>query len=228
MPISLLFATALLAVFLFESIKMWMLSGTFAQVDVPIFPRFRRSPESFAWPIGNFFDDARNSILAQGFTEKALLKMGFNQYFAIYSPVFLSKDQCSRLQIIFNSLRLGRPFLSCVLTSFASDGTPIVTNNLRAICASFYPKSWDVKRRSMVSIEKLLKTHASRIAGKELLKIDETNLLETINSENHQIELLNCDAGLCEKLRWNNNITLTFHGRYVLWCDLLTYSYFGK
>ncbi|MDR2737976.1 MAG: hypothetical protein LBB18_03495 [Puniceicoccales bacterium] len=227
-PFPLLIVTSLLAIFLIESIKLWNLTGIFTKIDIPIFPRFRQSDENFIWPIGKFFDKTRNSILKSGFREKALLKLGNSEQFVGYSPIFYSNDHHSRLQIIFDSLRIGRPFLNCTLTSFARDGRVIVTNNLHTIFASFYPQSWDAKRYPMLSVEGLLRVHASRIAKEKIVKIDSSNSLEAINSEYHRIELENCESGLCEKLVENTNITLTFFGRYLLWRDMLTYTYLGK
>jgi hypothetical protein len=104
----------------------------------------------------------------------------------------------------------------------------IVTNNLQTVFASFYPKSWDVKRYPMASLAELLKIHAARIGKKKTVKIDASNTWEMINNENHRIELENCEAGFCEKLEDKNHVTLTFFGRYRLWRDMLFFTYLGK
>jgi hypothetical protein len=226
-PVPLLTVTVLLVLFLLESFRLWRLTSLFSKIDVPIFPRFKQCSENFIWPIGKVFDDVRETILASGFKEKALLKIGNEEVFVIYSPVFYSRDRSSRLQIIFDSFCRGRAFLNCVITSFAANGTAIITNNLQTIFASFYPESWDVKRYPMASLADLLKMHAARISGEDTIAIDDSNSWESINSEHHQIELDNCQSGLCEKLDCNDHMTLTFSGRYHLWCDMLNYSYFG-
>jgi hypothetical protein len=219
--------TVLLVIFLIESMRLWKLTNIFAEIDIPVFPRFRQCTENFVWPMGKFFDQTRQLILAHKFNEKTLLKIGNDDCFVMYSPIFYCDNQHSRLQIIFDFLRNGCPILNCVLTSFTRDGKAIITNNLQTVFASFYPRSWDVKRYPMASLEKLLKIHASRIAKKKTIVIDSENSWETINGEQHQIELENCKAGLCEKLQENDNITLTSMGRYHLWCDMLNYRYFG-
>ncbi|MDR2779292.1 MAG: hypothetical protein LBB16_03355 [Puniceicoccales bacterium] len=211
-----------------ESIRLWNLTNIFAKIDIPVFPKFRQCTESFVWPIGEFFDKIRELILAHKFSEKALLKIGHDDYFVMYSPIFYGDNKHSRLQIIFDCLRSGCPMLNCILTSFTKDGKTIVTNNLQTVFASFYPKSWDVKRYPMASLEKLLKLHASRIAKKKVIAIDEKNSWEAVNGEQYQIEMENCTAGLCEKLEENDYVTLTFMGRYRLWCDMLNYRYLGR
>jgi hypothetical protein len=178
--------------------------------------------------MGKFFDETRELILSHKFSERTLLKIGGDDCFVMYSPVFYDDNLHSRLQIIFDFLRNGYPMLNCILTSFTKDGKTIVTNNLQTVFASFYPDSWDVKRCPMASLEKLLKIHASRIAKKKTIVIDVENSWESINGEQHQIELENCNAGLCEKLEENSYITLTLMGRYRLWCDMLNFRYFGK
>ncbi|MDR3144347.1 MAG: hypothetical protein LBT64_02495 [Puniceicoccales bacterium] len=227
-PMLLLATTAILAIFLLESIRLWNLTNIFTKIDIPVFPRFKQCMENFIWPIGKFFDSTRQLILSHGFTEKALLKIGDGETFVMYSPVFYSRDRRSRLQIIFDMLRGGCPLLNCMLTSFTEDGKTIVTNNLQTIFASFYPELWDVRRCPMASLDDLLRIHAHRIEGKAMVKIDDSNSWEAINNEQHQIELANCESGLCEKLEDHNYITLTFSGRYRLWCDMLHYSYFGR
>ncbi|MDR2432922.1 MAG: hypothetical protein LBD34_04190 [Puniceicoccales bacterium] len=226
-PIPLLMVTVLLVIFLIESMRLWKLTNIFAEIDIPLFPKFRQCTENFVWPIGKFFDQTRQLILAHKFNEKTLLKIGSDDCFVMYSLVFYGNNQHSRLQIIFDFLRNGCPMLNCILTSFTKDGKVIITNNLQTVFASFYPQSWDVKRCPMASLEKLLKIHASRIAKKKIIAINDEDSLETINGERHQIELENCNAGLCEKLQENDNITLTSMGRYRLWCDMLNYRYFG-
>jgi hypothetical protein len=227
-PMPLLVVTAMLVIFLVDSIRLWNLTNIFTKIDIPLFPKFRQCLENFVWPIGKFFDKTRQLILSHGFSEKALLKIGGGETFVMYSPVFYSRDKRSRLQIIFDLLRSGCPLLNCMLTSFTKDGQAIVTNNLQTIFASFYPESWDVKRCPMASLEELLRMHAGRIDGKELVKIDDRTTWETINSEQHQIELENCKSGFCEKLEDHSHTTLTFCGRYHLWCDMLNYSYLGR
>jgi hypothetical protein len=80
----------------------------------------------------------------------------------------------------------------------------------------------------MASLGKLLKIYASRIAKKKTIVIDVENSWESINGEQHQIELENCNARLCEKLEENSYITLMLMGRYCLWCDMLNFRYFRK
>jgi hypothetical protein len=223
----LLVTTILLVVFLIESVRLWNLTNIFTKIDVPIFPRFKQCDEKFVWPMGKFFDCARELISDYGFSAGAFLKIGGGDFFVMYSPVFYSRDRHSRLQIIFDAFRIGRPFLNCILTSFTKSGGVIVTNNLHTVFASFYPKSWDVKRCPMASLESLLRLHAIRIEARETTKIDDSSSWESINSEHYRIELVNCESGFCEKLDGNSNITLTFSGRYRLWCDLLKYTYAG-
>lgn len=226
-PIPLLMVTVLLVIFLIESMRLWKLTNIFAEIDIPLFPRFRQCTENFVWPMGKFFDQTRQLILAHKFNEKTLLKIGNDDCFVMYSPIFYGNNQHSRLQIIFDFLRNGCPMLNCILTSFTKDGKAIITNNLQTVFASFYPRSWDVKRYPMASLEKLLKIHASRIAKKKTVAIGDESSWETINGEQYQIELENCNTGLCEKLQENDNITLTSMGRYRLWCDMLNYRYLG-
>ncbi|MDR1413603.1 MAG: hypothetical protein LBI56_01535 [Puniceicoccales bacterium] len=227
-PLWVLLAILLLLLFLCESIRIWALTGIFTRIDIPIFPKFRQCTENFIWPIGKFFDDIRELIISRGFKEKALLKLGGGDIFVIYSPIFYSDDHRSRLQVIFDSFQRERIVLNCVLTSYAKNGEAIVTNNLRTVFASFYPKSWNIKRFPMASLEELFDRHARRIRDKKILKIDDNSSWEAINSEHHQIELENCRAGLCEKLDGNDHITLTFFGRYQLWRDMLIYAFLGK
>jgi hypothetical protein len=207
---------------------MWWITGFFSTIDMPVFPTFRQCAENFIWPIGKFFDDARDLLIAKGFTEKALLQIGVGNQFVMHSPIFYSKDHHSRLQIIFDSFNVGRPFFNCILTSFTKTGKAIITNNLQTIFASFYPQSWDVKRYGTASLSDLLEIHKNRIRTRDTIKIDDSNSLEAINNEQQQIELENCQTGLCERREGNTHITLTFSGRYHLWCDMLQYAYFGK
>ncbi|MDR1402028.1 MAG: hypothetical protein LBI81_03705 [Puniceicoccales bacterium] len=227
-PLPLLVATVLLVIFLLESIRLWNLTGIFTELDVPIFPKFKQCEESFVWPVGKFFDEIRELIIARGFSEKVLLRLGGGEFFVMYSPIFYSNDQRSRLQIIFDSFHRGRTVLNCILTSYEKNGGTIVTNNLQTVFASFYPKSWNIKRCPMISLEKLFDLHAHRISSVEITKIGDSSAWEAINSEHHQIELENCRAGLCEKLDDNDHVTLAFPGRYHLWCDMLVFTYFGK
>jgi hypothetical protein len=226
-PLPLLIATFLSVIFLLESVRLWNLTSVFAAVDLPIFPKFRRCTENFIWPIGKFFDDAREFLLANGFRASELLRVGDDEY-STHCLVFYDKNRYLRMQIIFNTLQRKRQFLNCVLTSFAVDGTAIVTGNTRTISASFYPETWRVKHCPMASPADLLKIHGRRIAKLEMTKFDAAHSMETINGEQHQLELENCRLGYCEKLMENSHVTLTYVGRYHLWCDMLHYSYFGR
>jgi hypothetical protein len=227
-PIPLLVAITLLLLFLIESVKLWIFTNMLSQIDIPIFPKFSQCDENFIWPMGEVFDSARRAIFAYGFNEKALLKVGNEKLFAARSPVFYSDDRRSRLQVIFDSFSGSRSFVNCILTSFTTDGSAVVTNNLQTIFASFYPQSWDVKRYPMAPLEYILKTHSARIMGKDTVEMSTDSSWNSINTEYHQIELANCNFGLCEKLGDNDHITLTFAGRYRLWVDLLNYAYLGR
>jgi hypothetical protein len=58
------------------------------------------------------------------------------------------------------------------------------------------------------------KENDSNRCGKQLGINQSIN--QSINGEQHQIELENCNAGLCEKLEENSYMTLTLMGRYRL------------
>jgi hypothetical protein len=140
-PTPLLVTTVLLVIFLIKSMRLWNLTHIFTKINILVFVRFRQYTESFIWPIGKFFDETRELIFAHKFSERTLLKIGSDDCFVMYSPIFYDDNLHSRLQIIFDFLRNGCPILNCIFTSFTKDRKTIITNNLQTVFASFYPDS---------------------------------------------------------------------------------------
>jgi hypothetical protein len=227
-PLPLLLVTFLLVIFLVESMRLWALTNIFTKIDLSVFPKFRRCSENFTWPQGKLFDDTKKVLAANGFDDNVLLKIGDGDGFGVYCQIFYNKNRRVRLQITLNILSGRQPFPNCSLSSTTKDGRTIVTGNMRNVSSSFYPESWLVQYHPMASLKNLLEVHEHRIRTVKTVKFDDSNSLETINGEQHQLELENCQLGYCEKLDGNSHITLSFAGRYRLWHDMLRYSYFGK
>lgn len=226
-PLWMLFITCILVFFLLESIKMWHLTGLLTSMEIPLFPRFQSCDNQFVWPIGKFFDQQRTSILKEEFEQSTLLKVGNNGAACMFSPIFYSKDSRIRLQIMFDVFSTKRPFLNCILTSFLESGEAIITTNMQTLFVSFYPKTWKIIRTSTASLKKLIALHKNQISGKTLTEFQRENTIESLNTEQFNIESENCRDGLCERSNNSSNTIMTFAGRYQLWCDMLSYSYLG-
>lgn len=226
-PLWILFTTCILVFFLLESIKIWHLTGLLTSMEIPLFPRFQSCDNKFVWPIGKFFDKQRTSILKEEFEQSTLLKVGNNGTACMFSPIFYSKDSKIRLQIMFDVFSTKRPFLNCILTSFLESGEAIITTNMQTLFVSFYPKTWKIIRTSTASLKNLIKLHRRQISEKTLTEFQRENTIESLNTEQFNIESENCRDGLCERSNNSANTIMTFAGRYQLWCDMLSYSYLG-
>jgi hypothetical protein len=110
----------------------------FTKIDIPVFPRYRQCTENFLWPIGKFFDETRELIVAHKFRERTLLKTNDHDRFVMYSRVFYDDNLHSRLQIIFDFPRNGCPMLDCTLDTCTKKGKTIVTNNLQTVFACLH------------------------------------------------------------------------------------------
>lgn len=225
-PITALFIINLLIIFLFESIKLWLMTGMLSKIDLPLFPRFYTCDESFIWPIGKMFESQREIIKSAGFHEDIMLKVGTSNIVGIYSPVLYSEDKKIRMQVIFSTAHPSYTFISYILKSCTTSGETIITSNFQSAMSCFYPESWSVKKLPMASIEKLLEIHNNRIEGKDLELFENKNSLEELNLEQFQIETENCNAGFCERTE-GNKTAITYYGRYRLWCDMISFSYIG-
>lgn len=226
-PLWMLFTTCILVFFLLESIRIWHLTGLLTTMEIPLFPRFQPCENQFVWPIGKFFDQQRTSILKEEFEQSTLLKVGNNGAACMFSPIFYSKDSLIRLQIMFDISSTKRPFLNCILTSFLGSGEAIITTNMQTLFVSFYPKTWQITRTSTASLKKLIELHKKQIANKTLTEFQRENTIDSLNTEQFNIESENCRDGLCERSNNSSNSIMTFAGRYKLWCDMLSYSYLG-
>ena len=226
-PVWLLFVTIMLLFLLWESFKLWKLTGLFSRLDFPLFPRYRLYDGHLVWPTGKVFQRLLSFIQSHHFEQKSVLKLGEGILVA-YSPVYLSEDRKMRLQLSFDFLRPQSSKFNCIFVSFEDPIKAIVTHNMHSLFSTFYPEYWDVKQCALSSVEQVLACHKARIARREVVALPDEDMATAINAEQALIESINCENGLFEQRPDYNHISLTFAGRYRLWVDLLWYSLFGS
>lgn len=218
---------------LIETVYNWWLINALSHSDMPLFPRYQTNTDGDEWPINRRAVQLKDWLRTLGFRHCVSAKVPITDALAIRSCIYQDESDQIRCQISFLPGGGSNIILSYVISSRASDGSMIITDNTFMPSGAFYPEKWFVERCPLVrSLPALLKKHKSRLAAFDVETVSfdsHVDPLDELNQQQRELELLNLREGFLEPFEEREDRgRLTFEGRYRLWKEVWLMNYFGR
>lgn len=230
-PFWVLAVSGFLLWFLGETVFNWMAIKALSQSSIPLFPRFTDNTHAQEWPVQKKFIGIRDWLREREYTQVQSLKSDLGMGIVIRSFVFQSRDNRTRVQVVFVPQRTGNITECFSFHSLSSDGTRLVTDNLYIPFGGFYPDNWLLTRKAWIrGIQRLSRLHERRLAkyGADFVEWDDTPLND-LNDQQLILERINTDLGFLYPYHMREEHgKITSEGRYRVWKEVWLLNYFGK
>jgi hypothetical protein len=236
-PLWVLAIVGFLGWFLLETIYIWLAVGALSRSNMPLFPRYEENTRGDEWPSQERFIHLRAWLRKQGFQRVQALFARLGEHVLMRVSVYESADRKTRLSVLFFPNNRGQAATAFSLHSVAKDGVRLVTDNIFLPFGGFYPENWYLERKPWTrSLPKLYQRHLARCdaQGMEFEPFDSAPLND-FNSEQRHLEQLNRELGFLtgsDPRRATEEDEdperITSAGRYRVWLELWTLSYFGR
>lgn len=217
--------------FLVESAYTWMAVNALSRSELPLFPRYEENTRGDEWPSQERFIRIRAWLRRNGFKRVQALYARIQDQVLMRVSVYESEDRKTRLSVLFFPSSRGSAAIAYSFHTQAEDGIRLVTDNIFLPFGGFYPEDWYVERRPWTqSLEKLHQRHAARCdAHGTAFTPFEGPPLNEFNQEQRHLEQLNRELGfLTNQETEEAEGRISSAGRFRVWWELWTLSYFGK
>ena len=225
-----LFAVALLGIFLIETTYNWIAISALSKSELPLFPRFNENEKGEEWPSSAPFLNLKDWLRKKGYLKRPALVSIIEENILMRLSAYENPEQTERLHVLFLPNPRGNTAVCLSFISETRSGSVLVTDNVFLPFGGFYPENWDLERRPWTrSPEQLMARHRARIdARAEPLTPFVTTPLEQINEDQRLVEQLNRDLGfLNTRVNEIEKGRLTTAGKARVWQEVWTLSYLG-
>lgn len=235
-PIWVIAVVAFLGWFLLESIYIWLAVGALSRSNMPLFPRYEENTRGDEWPSQERFIHLRAWLRRQGYQRVQALFARLDDHVLMRVSVYETADKKTRLSVLFFPNARGQAATAFSLHSMAADGVRLVTDNIFLPFGGFYPENWYLERKPWTrSLARLHQRHLARCDayGTEFEPFD-TVPLNDFNKEQRHLEQLNRELGFLTQQGYSRSDEdedperITSAGRFRVWVELWTLSYFGR
>lgn len=230
-PVWVLFVTGFALWFIVETTYNWIAIQALNRSDLPLFPTFQANRDGDEWPADSQFIDLKDWLKTMGFKRLAALKAELFPGAVLRASIYESKDQLTRLQILFLPKRQGGATACYTIQTNSADGTRLITDNQFLPYGGYYPENWKLSRHPLIgSVKRLMVRHHKRVLASAIEAVPfEEDPLEQLNEQQRILERLNTETGfLVPRPRQEEEGRFTSEGRYRLWKEMWTLAYLGK
>jgi hypothetical protein len=230
-PFWILFIAAFLVWFLLETVYHWLAIKALSNSSVPLFPAFEENPQGEEWPAQKRFLVIRNWLKKNSYKSISSLKAELMPGINLRMHVFQSKDDKTRIQILFIPQRTGAVSMCFTILSMTVEGSRYVTDNTFLPFGGFYPENWFMERRPLTrNFVRLFNAHENRIQNtKEVFVGWDEDALDDVNQQQSTLERVNTDMGFLFPISLRDEYgKITWEGRYRVWKEIWMLNYFGK
>ncbi|MCD8483212.1 MAG: hypothetical protein LR015_11415 [Verrucomicrobia bacterium] len=230
-PFQALLVVCILGWFLIEITYVWLAVRALSDGDFPLFPKYEPGDRSSQWPSSPRFIGLRQWLRSQGFNKLAHLQSHHGDQLLSQLYIFENQDKTIRINVLFLTNFRGVVTDCCEFISQTTEDVRLVTDNLFLPFGGFYPESWHVERKPWTrSINSLYQRHLARLdAAKSPTKPLTMDASDAIRLDTRLLEKLNLELGFLEYAEYEEGtrIRVSAAGRYRIWQEILTLSYFG-
>ncbi len=217
--------------FLGETLYNWLAITAHSLSPLPLFPRYSINSSGEEWPVQPRLLKMREWLRAQGFRQVQALKAEVGGGVYLRVSVYQDVQATLRVQVTFIPQANGAISVCFAVSSFTSDGSRYLTDNLYIPFGGFYPENWFVERAPWRrSLPRLLARHRTRLvkAGATVVPF-ESEPLQDLNAVQHELDRLNTELGFLHPHAERDDLgKFTHEGRYRVWKEIWMLNYLGR
>lgn len=230
-PLWALVLAAMIGWSLLETIYNWILICALSRSTLPLFPRFEANEQGDEWPVTRESILLRDWLRARGFQRIAALKAPLAENLYLRCSVYQDEAGEVRCQVLFIPQARGGLQTSFILTTRATSGELLITDNTFMPSAAYQPDTWFLERKPLKrSLPNLLKHHQQRLRefAVEVEPWTDEEAGQELNQRQRDLEYLNVRKGFLQPYdAQDEHGRITFDGRYRLWKELWLLNYLG-
>lgn len=215
--------------FLAEMLLNWLRVHAFSVSPMPLFQRYQLNEDGDEWPIQPRLLKLRDWLRRHDYQQVQALKAELAPGVALRISAYLDRSATTRVDIAFLPQTSGALTACYTFTSLTEGGLRIVTDNLYAPFAGFYPDNWLLERKPWRrSIDALAARHKKRIEG-EALQTLSTDALSDLNATQQELDRVNTALGFLHTPPEREDLgKITHEGRYRVWKEIWMLNYLGR
>lgn len=225
------FVSGLAVWFVVETGYNWIAITALSKSDVSLFPCFFINTDGDDWPAEERSIKVKDWLREEKFERIGSFKANIVSTVYLRSIVYQSIDKSTRIQILFVPSRYGRFKSYYTIRTRTHEGKFIVTDNLFLPYGGYYPNTWIISRKTLVSsLKRLFMYHEKCLKNLNITPVKiGSGALEDINKQQHNLEVLNIKNGFLVPLtKQREEGKITLDGRYRLWKEMWFLAYFAK
>ncbi|MDQ8196044.1 hypothetical protein QEH59_16530 [Coraliomargarita sp. SDUM461004] len=225
------FITGLAVWFVLETGYNWIAIKALSRSELPLFPDFYENIDGDEWPADDRFIELKDWLRAEKYNRLKALKAELFVGTYLRASIYESQDGLTRIQILFLPKRKGGATACYTISTHASSGERLITDNLFLPYGGYYPESWNICRKPLIgSLRHLLRLHQRRLLASKLEPVlVEEDALTELNEQQRILERLNIETGfLVPRPRQEEEGKISYEGRYRLWKEMWMLAYLGK
>lgn len=217
---------------LVETVYFWWLIRMYNRSGIPLFPRYEHTGNGEIWPGNPQALRLRRELDKEGFQFAEVVSLRHLPELAIYTSIYQSPDQTTRVQALFLPRVVGSPMIYLTLSSRCrGPASTVLTSNVATPFGGFFPEDWSVDRCPLIrSFRGLLARHHQHLQRVESPALAwEVDPCEQLNQNQQEMERVNRERGLLRSAdNQEGSGILTDQGRYRVWRETWWLNYFGR
>lgn len=217
--------------FLLETGYNWLSISAISRSELPLFPKFEVNKDGDEWPADERLIKTKEWLHNENFKRLGAFKAELFDGMYLRSSVYESADRLTRIQILFVPTRRDEAKACFTLSNQGAHGDRIITDNLHMPYGGYYPESWNLCRKPLISsLSKLLSLHRKRVVNSSIESESYVeDVFEEINENQRLLERLNTESGfLVPYSMQSDEGRISYNGRYRLWKEMWLLAYLGR